>query len=131
MVWNKILKFLGRSQIPRVMVSGLKNENRFFKESVVSEAEMFLSKASKVMDSVDGVHVHVKSSGKGKTSKFEIHGLLSARGADFHAQANGRELNFVLKDLFDELLKEARKKKGVRDKGKKHRERFMMEVESE
>lgn len=131
MVWNKILKFLGRSQGAKIMVSGLKHENKFFKESIQAEAESFTSKALRVVPSVDALHIHVKSSGKGKTSKFEIHGLLTANEVDFHAQASGRKLNLVLNDLFDGLLAEARKKKGVRDKGKKQRERFMVEVESE
>ncbi len=131
MVWNKILGLFKKSQTPRVVVSGLKKDAKVFQESVEEEANAFVDKASRVLDDVEGITIHVKSSGIGKTEKFELHGLLSSRNASFHAQASGRKLNFVLKNLFDELLSEARKHKSRIVKGKKGRERFGLEVEEE
>lgn len=122
MVWNKILGLFQRSRTPKVVISGLKKDAKFFQESIQEEASDFVDKASKVINEIDGITIHVKSSGIGKTEKFELHGLLSARNIDFHAKSSGRKLNLVLKDLFDELMAEVRKRKSKLIKGKKGRE---------
>ncbi|MEM4255137.1 MAG: hypothetical protein QXR53_02290 [Candidatus Norongarragalinales archaeon] len=127
MVWNKILGFFKKAQSPKVIVSGLKKDAKVFQDSVEEEARAFADKASKFLDEIEGVTIHVKSSGIGKTEKFELHGLLSSKSASFHAKAAGRKLNFVLNDLFDELLSEARKHKSRLVDGKKRRNKFVLD----
>jgi len=131
-VWNKILGLFKRANTPKIVVSGLKHDAKLFQQSIQEEAEAFAGKASKVLDDVENVTVHAKISGLGKTEKFELYGLLSARNVSFHASASGRKLNFVLKDLFDELFAEARKHKSKLVKGKKKSGgKFVLEVEGE
>ena len=133
MVWKKLLGLFQKAgkQGPRVIISGLKRENQVFRESIQEEADAFLEKASALLGDLEGVTIHVKSSGRGKTSKFELHSLLSLKQSTITAKAAGRKLNFVLKNLFDEMLNEARKHKNKRDKGKKHRERMVFDGELE
>ncbi|MFH1056872.1 MAG: hypothetical protein V1717_03705 [Candidatus Micrarchaeota archaeon] len=119
MVWRKILGFFRQVQPPKVIISGLKRENKMFQESIQEEANAFLGKASKLLDDVEGITIHVKTSGRGNATKFELHSLLSLKKATIRAQAAGRKLNLVLQNLFDELLYEARKQKSFRDAGKR------------
>ncbi|HIH20800.1 TPA: hypothetical protein HA244_06030 [Candidatus Micrarchaeota archaeon] len=133
MVWKKLLSLFQKAgkQGPRVVISGLKRENNVFRESIQEEADAFLEKASAILGDLEGVTIHVKSSGRGKASKFELHSLLSLKHSTITAKAGGRQLNFVLKNLFDGLMREARKQKSKRDKGKKHRDRMVFEGELE
>jgi ribosome-associated translation inhibitor RaiA len=114
------------------MVSGLKGGDKVFQASIQEEAKAFLEKAEKLLSDVEGVTIHVKSSGRGKTEKFELHSLLSLPRTTLYAEASGRKLNFVLQDLFDEMLIEARKHKSLKDSGKKEKKkRFFLEMEVE
>lgn len=124
MVWNKLMKLFKNAETstPRVIISGLKRENKVFRESIQEEADAFLDKALHLLDDIDAVTIHVKSSGRGDNTKFELHSLVSLPRATITAKAGGRKLNLVLKNLFDELLKESRKHKNIRDKNKRHRE---------
>ena len=131
MVWNRILGLFKRARTQKIVVSGLKHDAKLFQESIQEKAEAFAGKASKVLDEVDNVTIHAKISGLGNTEKFELFGLLSARNASFRAKATGRKLNFVLKDLFDELLAEARKHKNKLVNGKKRGSEFLLEGEEE
>ena len=119
MVWNKIMRLLGKPPSPKIVISGLKRENEVFKESIQEEAEAFLVKATEFLSDVESIIIHVKSSGRGNAAKFELHSLLSLPNASIRAKAVGRKLNLVLKDLFDLLLREARKKKSKRDDARK------------
>jgi len=91
----------------------------------------FLEKAEKLLSDIEGITIHVKSSGRGKTEKFELHSLLSLPRTTLHAEASGRKLNFVLQDLFEELLVEARKQKSLKDSRKKGKKRFFLNMEVE
>ena len=109
----------------RMVISGLKEETHLFAESMREQSEAFLEKASDVLSDVENLTIHVKSTGKGNARKFELYSFLSLKKATLHAKASGRKLNLVLRDLFDKLLREARKQKSFRDKGKKHREHMV------
>ncbi|HLC38390.1 MAG TPA: hypothetical protein VJI71_02970 [Candidatus Norongarragalinales archaeon] len=134
MVWRRILSNLF-SMTPKartkIVVSGLKGGDRVFQASVQDEAKAFLEKAEKLLSDIEGITIHVKSSGRGKTEKFELHSLLSLPRTTLHAEASGRKLNFVLQDLFEELLVEARKQKSLKDSRKKGKKRFFLNMEVE
>ncbi|MFA4946744.1 MAG: hypothetical protein WC607_04395 [Candidatus Micrarchaeia archaeon] len=93
---------------PRVLVSGLQPDEKFFKESIEEECERSLDKIHKMLPDAR-LGLHVKSSLQGKGKRFEVKGSLYLPGGDLHSSASDRELYGALTRVLYELQEEARR----------------------
>jgi len=101
---------------PDVNVSGLKPEEKVFKESVEEECRRALGKIRKRVPNAR-ISVHVKSSLKGKGKWYEIKGTLELPGGSMYASASDRELYGALIRVLYEFQEEARRVKSYGKKG--------------
>jgi len=96
---------------PDVTVSGLRPEEKVFKESINEECLRALAKIRKRLPDAR-LSIYVKSSAQGNERRFEIMGSMSLLGGDLHASASDRELYSALARVLYEFQEEARRVKG-------------------
>lgn len=99
----------GKHEAPEIIVSGLKPEEKMMKESIEEECRKTLQRIRREIPA-RGLLLHFKSSDKIKRT-YEIHGVLKLEEKDLHAKATEREVYDALKNLLDDLTKQARRER--------------------
>lgn len=101
----------------QVIVTGLSNEQKMFKESLMQEANAYMTKVAKrfPVGQEDRLEVHIKThtATAGKQHRYEVKAKITLGGEMYnatndHGEHNKKswELNLAFTDALDELFKQ-------------------------